>query len=188
MIMKRISELEGFEEFTNYSICSDGKVYSHKTEKALAIWENSDGYVIYHLSNGRNESIYPKAHRLVALAFLESIPNMNYVNHIDGNKMNNHYKNLEWTNYEGNRVHAIENGLINSIDYGIAQYDLDGNLLNVFHTAADAQKFLGKPVNGGNIGRVIRGKRKTAYGYVWKQAEGYDPQKYVEETINKESI
>lgn len=177
--MKRISELEGFEEFTGYSICEDGRVYSHKTDKFLSTWENSDGYYSYHLSKARGESIYPKAHRLVALAFLERIPNMDYVNHIDGDKKNNHYTNLEWTNYEGNRVHAIDNGLVKSINYGIAQYDLEGNLLNVFHTAADAQKFLGKPVNSGNIGRVIRGKRKTAYGYIWRQVEDYDPQKYI---------
>jgi len=30
---------------------------------------------------------------------------------------------------------------------------------------------MGKPEYSGNIGRVIRGKRKTAYGYIWKQID-----------------
>ena len=34
------------------------------------------------------------------------------VNHIDGNKMNNHYTNLEWCNISMNTQHAYDNGLV----------------------------------------------------------------------------
>ena len=52
-------------------------------------------------------------HRLVAKHF---VPNPNHypeVNHIDGNKHNNHYSNLEWCTRKQNCEHASRTGLIN---------------------------------------------------------------------------
>lgn len=51
-------------------------------------------------------------HRLVASYFIEKIPGKNVVNHIDGNKKNNHFKNLEWMTREENQKHANDNNLI----------------------------------------------------------------------------
>lgn len=51
-------------------------------------------------------------HRLVAEHFLDTEPN-ECVNHIDGNKSNNHYTNLEWCTFKQNGEHASKNGLIN---------------------------------------------------------------------------
>lgn len=45
-------------------------------------------------------------HRLVALAFIPLIEGKNYVNHKDGNVLNNHYTNLEWTTNRENLCHA----------------------------------------------------------------------------------
>lgn len=113
----------------------------------------------------------PKIHRLVMLGFSNQTPS-EHINHKDGNKSNNHISNLEWCTNEENRHHAINNGLKDEVDYGIAQYDLEGNLLHVYRTCEEALHALGKNYEGsGNIGRVIRNKRKTAYGYVWKQYE-----------------
>ena len=105
------------------------------------------------------------------LAFSNQDPK-EQINHIDGNKTNNHISNLEWVTNRENREHAIENGLKDEIGYGIAQYDLDGNLLNIFETANEACKYLNKPGHAGNIGRAIKGNRKTCYGFIWKQYEG----------------
>ena len=58
----------------------------------------------------------------------------------------------------------------NEINYGILQYDLNGNFIKKYDTCKQAMEELNiKSKNYGNIGRAVRGKRKTAYGYIWKQ-------------------
>ena len=170
-MIQEISKLKGFENCTGYYIYSDGRVYSDYKKDFLKPLTNSKGYKYIDLRNRNPVVKMPKIHKLVMLAFSKDKP-LEQVNHIDGNKSNNHISNLEYVSNEDNRKHAIENRLKDEIKYEIAQYDLDGNLLNVFRTAEEALIHLGKPPYSGNIGRAIRGHRKTCYGYIWKQYEG----------------
>lgn len=51
-------------------------------------------------------------HRLVALAWVPKIEGKNYVNHKDGNRINNKSSNLEWVTQKENVDKAYENGQI----------------------------------------------------------------------------
>ena len=55
-----------------------------------------------------------RIHTLVAMHFVENNKPSIYdtVNHIDGNKQNNHYKNLEWCTRGENMAHAFRIGLV----------------------------------------------------------------------------
>lgn len=54
-------------------------------------------------------------HRLVADMFVYNVNvNQNVVNHLDGNKLNNHYTNLEWCSRSENMIHAYKTGLMPS--------------------------------------------------------------------------
>ena len=50
-----------------------------------------------------------------------------------------------------------------------AQYDLEGNFIAIYPSANQAAAAIGKNSNAGrNIRAVCEGKRKTAYGFIWK--------------------
>ncbi len=50
-------------------------------------------------------------HSLVAEHFIPNPNNLKTVNHIDGNKLNNHYTNLEWLSDADNKRHAFDTRL-----------------------------------------------------------------------------
>lgn len=60
--------------------------------------------------NGTYENIR-KVHQLVLTTFAGPRPKGYVSNHKDGNKMNNHIDNLEWTTQSKNVKHAFDNGL-----------------------------------------------------------------------------
>lgn len=53
------------------------------------------------------ESKAHKVHRMVASAYVPNPNNYPEVNHLDGNKLNNNYTNLEWCTHKQNMTHAF---------------------------------------------------------------------------------
>ena len=107
-------------------------------------------------------------HRLVALTFLENPENKEFVNHIDGNKLNNQLTNLEWTTCLENNIHKIKMGLSNSTKK-VIQYDLQMNKLNEFYSIVEAVKILNLTE------RIVidscKGRSKNKCGFLFRYAE-----------------
>ena len=102
------------KEYDKYAVSSKGKIYSHTTNKLL------DGRICrgYNVMKLRDEdrNIYNTGrHRIVAEQFCENPDNKEYVNHKDGNKLNNNPSNLEWVTAQENTLHAIDHGLIYTV-------------------------------------------------------------------------
>ena len=73
------------------------------------------GYHYCHLTikKGGGKGRNYLTHRLVALAFIPNPENKPEVNHIDGNKLNNHVSNLEWATKRENQQHSASLGRVN---------------------------------------------------------------------------
>lgn len=91
-----------------YSVSDDGRVYSLVYKRKVELKQSEHkGYRRVALSSRNKRKIYP-VHRLVADAFVPNPHNKPFVNHIDGNRRNNHYTNLEWCTREENQKHSRE--------------------------------------------------------------------------------
>ena len=93
-----------------YYITTDGRVWTtsrkNGIERFLKTRYNHQGYVVAGLMIGGNQKLM-LVHRLVAKAFIPNPENKPFINHIDGNKANNHVENLEWCTQKENVYHAI---------------------------------------------------------------------------------
>lgn len=102
------------EEYGYLLVGEDGDIIS-KTGKHLHVYTSKDGYKYIKVTLVcRKDDFRQKAmrvHRLVALCYVENPYNYNEINHIDGNKNNNHYSNLEWCTHKQNMEHCFRLGL-----------------------------------------------------------------------------
>lgn len=118
--MNQWKPVKGYEGL--YEVSSEGEIKSlEKTrknskgqyiqkEKMLAQSLTSTGYKKVELvRNGKKKSL--KVHRLVAEAFIPKVEGKPYVNHKDGNQLNNSVDNLEWCTQAENVQHAYDMGL-----------------------------------------------------------------------------
>lgn len=82
--------------FSNYNITEDGKIFSLIRNRFLTNSMMSSGYEKGHIKNDDGVLKNCSIHRSVALMYVDNPDNKPFVNHIDENKINNHYTNLEW--------------------------------------------------------------------------------------------
>ena len=85
-------------------------------------------------------------HRLVAQLFIPNINGKPCINHIDGNKKNNHVNNLEWCSHKENTRHAITTGLIDKvckIQRAVKVTHIQSGVIFEFETMKQCCKFFG---------------------------------------------
>lgn len=100
--------IPGYEEF--YLISKNGEVWSKRYNKFLKPAKNKDGYLQVCLCPGNGKQYSISVHRLVAMTFIENPENKKEVNHIDYNRVNNFFENLEWTDHSENLKHSFDAG------------------------------------------------------------------------------
>ena len=101
--------------YPNYEISNYGRVKSLNYRmkgyaQVLKLNPDTDGYYQLGIRNGSLKTV--KAHALVAQMFIGERPSpKHHVNHIDGDKTNNHVSNLEYCTPSENARHAVDMGL-----------------------------------------------------------------------------
>lgn len=90
-------------DYLGYTVYEDGTIIG-KRGLPLKPQVNKQGYlfVVLYITNelsetGRRHWKTQGVHRLVAKCFIENPDNLPEVDHLDNDKHNNHYTNLEWT-------------------------------------------------------------------------------------------
>jgi hypothetical protein len=166
--------IQGFE---NYSISNFGRIISTTQSKPKLLSPQTDamGYSHYRLYNRTetdevNVTLF-KGHRLVAAYFVNrpkvKSTSLLEVNHIDGNKSNNHFSNLEWVTRSENLKHAIRTGLkhkfhTQSPNRRPVELFKDGVSLGQYDSIRDAAAFLNTSTQ--NITNWVTGKTKNYHG------------------------
>lgn len=94
------------EGYKNYIITCSGDVINTNTGRTLKNQVNNCGYHRVQLSkSGGTKRMF--VHRLVATAYIDNADNLPQVNHIDGDKLNNAVRNLEWCTASANHKHSF---------------------------------------------------------------------------------
>jgi hypothetical protein len=154
--------------YSNYVINQKGEVMNVHTNRILKQYETDRGYLTVNLSeNGKYKTL--RVHRLVAELFRFNPDNKPEVNHIDGNKQNNHHSNLEWVTRRENRQHAWDMGLDKNVPVSVMQFTKDGAYIRSYESMTQAAK----AVNGKqtSISDVCKGKQKAHKGFIWRFSE-----------------
>ena len=192
MRSKWINEIEGYEECgKGYKVFEDGSVVSYKRGRTITdtpqtilkqqVSKGTRGYCQVDLGKKT-----VKVHRLVALAFIPTIEGKTQVNHIDGNKQNNHVSNLEWCDNAENQTHAYVTGLEkpmcgddnpyweNEEKYVclnkrrmVEAYDIHMNKIGVFKSLGDASRNLN--IDLSTINRAMQGGYLCKKKYYFKE-------------------
>ena len=163
-------------DFPNYEISNYGNI-RNKTRLIKAV-PNKHGYNVVVLCDSIRKSV--NVHRLVALAFIPNPENKPCIDHIDGNKSNNHADNLRWVTSKENcnnpitksRLHkkigVYMTGRLGGLHQRakeIAMYSACGDLIKTFPSIMDAQRETG--LFNSNIIKCCKGIKKTCGGYKW---------------------
>ena len=174
---KPIKDYEGIYEVSNYGRVKslERVIYNSGTKNGLytihekiikqRINKKRYGYCELSLHKNGKEKRF-KVHRLVAEAFIPNPNNLPEVNHIDGNKENNHILNLEWVTPSENQKHRHKLGNNKTSQKRVGKFDKDGNLIVKYDSIIEAATLEGSPRV--SIDNVLQGRRYTLKGFVWK--------------------
>lgn len=172
-IWKPVVGYEGLYEVSNIgrvkslsrTVCTKKSQYQ-KSERILIQRIGTVGYPILELCRlSKSKTI--SVHRLVAKSFLENKNNYPYINHKDGNKINNHVDNLEWCTPSQNNIHSYRVLNRKGNSKPVIKMDSNENEIETYNSITEAAKVFTKNGNGALIIKsIINGY--FAYGFYWK--------------------
>jgi hypothetical protein len=125
-----LKDIPGYEK--QYAITIDGRVWSYP--KQINIPPNrigiKKGRWLSHVKSRDDRATVSLApnnkrfyvHRLIAMTYIHKPAGKDHVNHIDGNRFNNHVSNLEWCTQAENNKHGWK---IGSFKYKIPLKDIE---------------------------------------------------------------
>lgn len=160
------------EEIWSYIKENDLKWKKHYEKDYYQVFENGlifserNNIFLRHTVNertGYSKVVGELAHRVVLKTYqpLEVYGELQ-VNHIDGVKLNNHYKNLEWATRKENMAHAVENQMLGQMK-AVKLYDINGDYMGSFNSLSDACRYIN--IDERSLYEILHGHKKHMHGY-----------------------
>jgi hypothetical protein len=148
-----------------YEISSHGNFRNTSINRPRKL-QTRNGYLATKVGFANNTYKDKSIHRMVAREFILKPPNANYVNHIDGDKLNNRVTNLEWITQKQNVIHSVTSGLIKPRTRPVKQLTLTGQFIKEFNSTTEAGQSIG--LSRSSIEKACDYSNPTAGGYRWK--------------------
>lgn len=146
------------ENFSSYKIMETGEIRNVSNNQKVNAFVDQSFYKIHLLNDQKNTKTKEIVHNLVARAFLPPPPTKNHiVFHKNGNKLDNHFENLEWRKRDNGKTRKV------------AHIDEHGNIIKIYPSIQEAALDTGAHENA--IPMACNGDRGSAGGYRWKWIE-----------------
>ena len=159
-------DIEEYEGLYKVSECGDVMSIRNGKKKLLKPVKTEKGYLFVNLSKN-GEVKKHKIHRIVATAFCEGADYFPEVNHIDEDKTNNHYENLEWCDSKYNNTYGTKLERISDTFKAKKIRCIELNMM--FNSISEAAIYMDASIS--NISNCLTGRRKTAGGYHWEYVD-----------------
>lgn len=157
-----------------YAISNDGILYDLKkgcisNNKATV---SSKEYPTIRLNVGHRKHKLRALHRLIAMAWCKNDDYCNniIVNHIDGDKYNYYYTNLEWTTTTKNTKHAVDSGL-RSDNIKVKTKNIETGVVAYHTSTTDVAVYIGRSRVNLVTANIVEGK-------IWSGSKGNFEMKY----------
>lgn len=128
----------------------------------------NSGYLVVSVGDYRtreNKNSNQLVHRLVAETFIPNYFDKPYVNHIDGDKMNNQVENLEWSTRSENMIHAYSHGLCKTENVIVKETG------EFFRSSSDCARAINGTVSGIHDCKTGRQKQHRGYHFIFPEPD-----------------
>lgn len=171
-------DFKSIPEHSRYAITKCGILKNVITGTICKFYINDSGYPCLRIwDDGKSKYVIRRVHRLLMLTW-SAVPE-NYleleVNHIDGNKLNYDYSNLEWSTVSGNVKHALAMKL-NPNSFDISVFDKETKVQYLFASLTQCGTTLRIPLD--RLRKQLQVGHLIDARYIMKSH--HDPRSWVE--------
>ena len=156
-----------------HEVSNFGRVRRATTKHVLKGYVNTAGYRHHVMLDGTLQS-----HRIVARAFIPNPDSKPTVDHYKpSEKSNNALTNLRWATVAEQRANTKRSATCENGRRPVRMLDKETReFIRRFESVTSAARHLNKENGFCDIVKVLRGRKKTAYGFVWE----YEPVETIE--------